>query len=193
MPNYKVELPNRKLSFFYEVINQDIIGRMTSSIAANDINIPTLVAYGFLILTYLIILKVLLNILEQMSDKYRVRKSVIDTAIHRTIPSDLDSSMQAFNIFSVALVIAKWGIVTIAMAAIIVLMVIKVGIIATALLIAITVLLLWAMNRWLKSREKAHSAQAEVRKYIEKSGGVGTIILLSIILVVLLFLMIAIR
>lgn len=161
--------------------------------AANGINFPTLIAYGFLILTYIVILRILLNILEQMSDKYRVRKSVIDTAIHRTVPSDLDSSMQAFNIFSVALVIAKWGIVAIAMAAIIVLMVIKVGIIATALLIAITVLLLWAMNRWLKSREKAHSAQAEVRKYIEKSGGVGTIILLSIILVVLLFLMIAIR
>lgn len=192
MPNYKVELPNRKLSFFYEATNHDIISRMTD-LAANGISFPTLIAYGFLIFTYLIILRVLLNLLEQMSDKYRVHKSVIDRAIHQTVPSDLDSSMQAFNIYSIARVIVRWGIVAIAMAAIIVLLVIKVGYVATALLIAITVILLWAMNHWLKSREKTHSAQAEIRKYIEKSGNVGTIIVLSITLVVLLFLMIMIR
>lgn len=99
----------------------------------------------------------------------------------------VETSMHAFDVYDIALIIAKAGIATIAMAAIIVLLVIKVGVLATALLIIITVTVLYAVSTWLKSQEKPGTMRAEVRKYIRKTGGVGTVIILSLALVLLLF------
>ena len=62
--------------------------------------------------------------------------------------------------------------------------------IATILLITIVILMAWAMNVWLRSREKPGDVRDQIRKYVLKSGSVGMVLLLSIILVALLFAMI---
>jgi 4-hydroxybenzoate polyprenyltransferase len=163
------------------------------SLADNGVSFPVLMAYGFVIFLYIIILKLLLNLLQQMGDKHRIQKSVIDVDVHRVMTPEIDSSMQAFNVYSIATVIARGGIAAVAMAAIIVLMVMKVGVLPTFLLITIVIALLWAFNHWMKSREKPESFRGEIRKYIQKSGSVGSVIMLSIALAVLLFVMIIIH
>jgi len=160
------------------------------SLAANGISFPVLLAYGMIILLYLVILRLLLNLLQQMGDKHRTQRSVIDVDVHRTMTPQVDSSMHAFDIYSIAIVIAKGGIAMVAMAAMIVLLAIKVGILATVLIVAMVVLCLWTVNQWLRSREKVGSIGGEMRKYVQKSGSMGTVVLLSIVLVVLLFIMI---
>jgi hypothetical protein len=164
-----------------------------NTLATDGISFPILLAYGLLILLYLLILKLLLNLLQQMGDKHRIQKSVIDRDVHRVMTPQVDSSMQTFDPYGVAIIIAKGGITAISMAAVIILSVLKVGIVATALLVVIAVLFLWAINHWLKAREKAGSVRDEIRKYVQKSGSMGTIVLLSILLVVLLFVMIVIH
>lgn len=159
------------------------------SVADNGVTFSSLIAYGILIFLYLVILRLLLNVLQQMSDKHILQKSVIDRDIHRTMTSRVETSMHAFDVYSVAIVIAKGGIATLAMAAIIVLLVIKVGLLATVLLITIVILLLYGYSRWAKSREKAESLRGEIKKNLQKAGGIGTILMLSIALVALLFVM----
>ncbi len=156
------------------------------SLSDSSVGLPSLFAYGLLILLYLIILKLLLNLLQRLG-KERYHKSVVDREIHATMTNRVETSMHAFDVYDIALIIAKAGIATIAMAAIIVLLVIKVGVLATALLIIITVTVLYAVSTWLKSQEKPGTMRAEVRKYIRKTGGVGTVIILSLALVLLLF------
>ena len=163
------------------------------SIADNGVTFPVLIAYGFLIFLYLVILRLLLNLLQQMGDKHVLQKSVIDRDIHSTMTNRVETSMHAFDVYSVAIVIAKGGIATLAMAAIIILLVIKVGILATILLIAIVIMLLYAYNRWTKSRERAESLRGEIKKNIQKAGSMGTIVMLSIALVALLFVMLVLH
>jgi hypothetical protein len=155
----------------------------------NSIGLGVFLAYGILILLYLIILRLLLNLLQQMGDKHIAQRSVIDRDIHRTMTNHVETSMHAFDAYNIAIVIVKGGISAIAMAAIIVLLVIKFGFLATGVLIVIVVTVIYAVDHWLKSREKPGSFRAEVRKYVQKAGSVGTIIMLSILLVVLLFVM----
>lgn len=162
------------------------------SFSSNTPGLPILLAYGFLILIYLVILRLLLNLLQQMSNKHRIQRSVIDSDIHQTMSSNLDGSMQTFDAYPIAIVIAKGGIAAISMAAVIVLMVIKVGIVATASLVVIVVLFAWAVNHWLRSREKVGTIR-QITKVVEKSGSIATVVMLSIVLVVLLFLMIVLQ
>jgi uncharacterized membrane protein YidH (DUF202 family) len=162
-----------------------------NSLAENGVTFSSLIAYGILIFLYLVILRLLLNMLQQMSDQHVLQKSVIDRDIHKTMTNRVETSMHAFDIYSVAIVIAKGGIATLAMAAIIVLLIVKVGLLATIFLIAIVILLLYGYNRWARSREKAESLRGEIRKNIQKAGSGGMILLLSIALVVLLFVMIS--
>lgn len=160
---------------------------------ANDTtSLPMLLAYGLLILLYLLILKLLLNFLQQMGDKHRTQKSVIDVDIHNTMTPQVESSMHTFDVYSIAIVIAKGGITATAMAAIIVLLVLKVGILATALLILIVIVFLWGLNHWLNHREKVGTIR-EIRRYVQKSGSVGSVVMLSIALVVVLFGMILLQ
>jgi len=160
------------------------------TVANSGFSLPIFLMYGLLILLYLIILRLLLNLLQQLGDKHAYQRSVVDRDIHQTMTRRVETSMHAFNVYDLAIVIAKAGITTIAMAAIIILLTVKFGIVATILLIAITIILLYTVDRWLKSREKPGSFRADVRKYVQKAGSVGTIVMLSIALVVLLFVMI---
>jgi small-conductance mechanosensitive channel len=164
-----------------------------NTLAANGLSFPILLAYGLLILLYLLILKLLINLLQQMGDKHMLQRSVIDRDIHQTMTNRVETSMHAFDIYSVAIVIAKGGIAVLAMAAVMVLLVLKVGVLATMLLVIVVILLLYAYNQWVRSREKDKSIRGEIRKYVQKSGSIGMILLLSISLVVLLFVMILIH
>jgi hypothetical protein len=160
------------------------------ALAANGISFPVLIAYGLLISLYLLILKLLLDLMQSLGNKHHLQKTVIDVDIHKTMTPDIDSSMQAFDVYSIAFVIAKWGIAAVAMAVIIVLLSLKVGIIATALLIMIVITLLWGVNIYLKSREKPDDLRVKVQRVFEKSGSIGTVILLAIALAVVIFIMI---
>jgi hypothetical protein len=160
------------------------------TIAKEGLNLPMLLAYGSVILVYLIVLRLLLSLLQQMGDKHRTQRSVIDADIHRTMGPQIEASMQTFDVYRVAIIIAKGGITALSMAIIIFLLTVKAGIVATGLLITGVVLCLWAADHWLKSQEKAKSIRGEVRKYVQKSGSMGMIIMLSITLVVLLFVLV---
>lgn len=157
------------------------------SIARDGTGLPLLLAYGFVILLYLIILRLLLNMIQQMGDKHLTQRSVVDRDIHKMMDNRVETSMHAFDVYTVALIIAKGGIAALFMAAIIVLLSVKVGILATAMLIAIVITMLWGVNHWLKSQEKTRSIRGEIQKYVQKSGSVGSILLLSIALATLLF------
>jgi hypothetical protein len=163
------------------------------SIANSGLSFPVFIAYGFIILLYLFILRLLLNLLQRYGDKHLATRSVIDRDIHRVMTNDVETSMQAFNAYSVAIVIAKGGIAALAMAGAIVVLVLKFGLIAATLLIVIAVSILWGINHWLKSREKPESVRAEVSKNLQKAGSMGMIVMLSIALVVLIFVMIVIH
>lgn len=97
--------------------------------------------------------------------------------------------MYAFDIYSISLVIAKGGIATIAMAAMIVLLVLKFGLLATGVLIVMVVVALYGVDHWLRTRKKSNSVRSEIRKALRGVGSMGTIIALSVLLVVLLFVM----
>lgn len=163
------------------------------SIANNGFSLPIFLAYGFIILIYLVILRLLLNLLQQMSDKHISQRSVIDRDIHRVMTNDVETSMQAFNAYNIAIVIAKGGIAAIAMAGVLVVLVLKFGILTAVLLVVMAVAILWAINHWLKSREKPESLRAEIRKNVQKAGSMGSIIMLSIALVALIFVMVLIH
>jgi hypothetical protein len=156
--------------------------------ADSSISLGTFIAYGVLIFLYLVILKLLLNLLQQMGAR-QSQRSVVDRDIRRTWNRRDESSMYAFDIYGASLVIAKGGIATIAMAAIIVLLVLKFGLLATGVLIVMVVVALYGVDHWLRSREKPDSVRAEIRRALRGAGSMGTIILLSILLVVLLFVM----
>lgn len=163
------------------------------NINGDPVSASVLLAYGLLILLYLLILRLLLNLLQQMTNKHYTAKSVIDRDIHRVMNDNVETSMHAFNVYSLATLIVKAGVTTIAMAAIVVLLVVKVGIFATTLLVLICLILLWTLNQWLRRREKAGGLRQEIRKYTQRAGSAGTVVLLSIALVVLLFVMIVIH
>ena len=160
--------------------------------SGESVSITVIIIYGAIILLYLLILQLLLNVLQQLSDKHRPQRSVIDVDIHRTMTPRIESSMHTFDISSVALIIAKAGISVAAMAAVIVLLVIKIGILASITLVAIVILVAWAIDVWLKSRKTSNSVRSEVRKVVQKSGNIGVMLALSILLAVLLFIMITI-
>lgn len=160
------------------------------TLSGDSVSLTVLFLYGLIILLYLIILRLLLNMLQQLNDKHhRTQKSIIDVDVHRIMTPQVESSMHAFDISTLAITIAKGGIAAIAMAAIIVLLVLKIGFFATLIIIAIVILIAWALDLWLRSREKPGGIRSEVQKYVQKSGSVGTILLLSILLVILLFIM----
>jgi hypothetical protein len=157
-------------------------------LGGNDtLSLPILIAYGILILLYLVILKVLLNLLQQLGSKHRTQRSVIDVDIHNTMTPHVDSSMQTFDVRSIANIIAR-GIVTVtAMAILIVLSVIKIGFLATVVLISIVILCMWAINQLLRQMSRTEIMKT-VHKYTQLGGGnTGAIVLLSIGLVVVLF------
>lgn len=156
--------------------------------ADNSISLGVFIAYGILIFLYLVILKLLLNLLQQMGAR-QAQRSVVDRSIRRAMTRKDESSMYAFDIYSISLVVAKGGIATIAMAAIIILLVLKFGLLATGVLIIMVVVALYGVDHWLRSREKPDSVRAEIRRALKGAGSMGTIILLSILLVVLLFFM----
>lgn len=163
------------------------------SLANSGVSFPIFLAYGLLILIYIFILRLLLNLLQQMGDKHSIQRSVVDRDIHQTMTHRVETSMHAFDVYGIAIVIAKGGIATITMATIIIILVIKFGLIVTAFLVSGVVLTLWAINHWLSSLQKPGSLRAEMHKFFQNAGGVGTIITLSIVLVVLIFLMIFIH
>jgi hypothetical protein len=160
-----------------------------NTVVQGGLSLPIFVAYGTLILLYLIILRLMLNFIQGMGDKHSYQRSVVDRDIHAAKGEEAEASMRTFDSYKLAVVIAKAGAMVIAMAAVIVLLAVKFGILATALLIAIAVTALYAIDHWLKSREKPESFRSEVRKYVQGVGNTGTILILSIILVVLLFVM----
>lgn len=69
-------------------------------------------AYGVLIFLYLIILKLLMNCIEQMSQKnIRTQRSVIDVDIHRDAGSrHADDKMRTFDAFYFALTFLKLAV-----------------------------------------------------------------------------------
>lgn len=156
----------------------------------NDLSLPVFMAYSLVILLYFVILRILLQLLQQVGNRHGVRRSIIDTNIHATMIPRVDNSMDTFDIYSMAVVIAKFGIATVAIAGVIVLLVLKLGVLAAAILVLLAILVLWALNHWLRSRERPGSIKTEIRHYIRKSGSIGSIIMLSILLVALLFVMI---
>ncbi|MDB5184119.1 MAG: hypothetical protein JWO07_800 [Candidatus Saccharibacteria bacterium] len=159
------------------------------SLADTAPSLPVMLAYGLVILLYLVILRLLLNFLQQLSDKHHRHQSIIDRGIRAMKSHRIDGSMQAFDPYTIAVIIAKGGIATISMAVVIVLLVTKVGPTATAALLVAVILVAWAVNHWLKSREKVGTIK-EIRTYIQKSGSIGSVVVLSIALVVLLFIMV---
>lgn len=155
----------------------------------SSISLGSFIAYGFLILLYLMILKLLLNVMQRMGDRHLAQRSIIDRDIRRVMTNRVETSMQTFDVYSVALIIAKGGIATLAMAAVIVMMTLKFGPLATGALVVMVIAILYAVNRWLRSREKPGSVRAELRKQVQKFGSMGAIIMLSLTLVILLFVM----
>jgi|GEM_PF-7096634 len=156
----------------------------------DPVNLTLLFLYGLIILLYLFILRLLLNVLQQLNDKHHVQRSVVDVDIRRVMTPQVESSMHAFDISMIAITIAKGAIATVATAVVIILLVLKVGILATALLVAIVVLIAWAVDIWLRSRKKPAGVRAQMYKIVQRSGSFGMILMLSILLVALLFVMI---
>ncbi|MDB5176899.1 MAG: hypothetical protein JWN75_567 [Candidatus Saccharibacteria bacterium] len=154
----------------------------------STISFPALIAYGLLILIYLLILKLLLASLQQLGKKQQPYRSVVDADIRRTVPTDVDSTMQSYDIRSVANIIARGLVTVVAIAIMIILSTIKIGLLVTLVVVGIVIVLLWAINRLLRQISKTE-VTATIRKYTQLGGGnTGSILLLSIALVVVLFL-----
>ncbi len=163
------------------------------SLADNGVSLPILLAYGLLILLYLVILRLLLNFLQQLGSKHRTQRSIIDVDIHNTMTPRVDSSMQTFDVHSIANTIARGIVTVVAIAILLVLAVIKIGILATIILLAIIVLCLYAINQLLRQMSKTEIMKS-VHKYTQLGGGnTGAILLLSIALVVVLFLLVVLH
>jgi hypothetical protein len=153
----------------------------------DTLSLPIFIAYGILILLYLVILKVLLNLLQQLGSKHRTQRSVIDVDIHNTMTPRVDSSMQTYDVRSIANIIARGVITAIAMAILIVLSVVKIGLLATLVLLGIVILCMWAINQLLRQISKTEVMKT-IHKYTQLGGSnTGAILLLSIALVVVLF------
>lgn len=162
-------------------------------ITDTGLSLPIFLTYGLVILLYLIILRKLLDVLQRRGDGVAYQRSVVDRDIQRTMTGTEESSMHAFNVRNLATTIAKALVSVVAMGVMIILSVVKFGPFATVLMIVMCVSVLYAYNRWQKSREKPSSVRAEIRKGIDKAGNTGMIIMLSIVLVALLFVMIVIH
>jgi hypothetical protein len=153
-------------------------------------SLSVILTYGLVILLYLVILRLLLNLLQGVSDKHRQR-SVIDRGIHATMSHRHEGSMQAFDSYGIAVVITKGGIATLSMAAIIVLLSVKIGVPATFLIIISVILVTWAANKWVRSHEKGTLREARV--IAQKAGSMGAVLALSVTLVILLVVLAVIK
>lgn len=159
-------------------------------LTSNGISVPMLFAYGILIMIYLMILKLLLTSLQQLGKKDQSYRSVVDADIRRTVPAEVDSMMQTNNVRTFANTVARGFVTVIAMAAVIVLLVVKVGILATLFLLIMVIVTLWAFNRLLRQISKTEM-KAAIRRYVQLgAGNTSSILLLSIGLVVVLFLLV---
>jgi hypothetical protein len=161
------------------------------SITDTTPSLPVMLAYGLIILLYLVILRLLLNFFQQMSDKH-AQRSIIDRSIHAMRTHRVDSSMQAFDPYSIAIAITKGGIATLATAVVIVLLIEKLGFEATVTVLIMVIIVAWTANRWLRSREKVGIVR-EARKYLQRGGSVGSVIALSVLLAFVLFVLASLR
>lgn len=179
--------------FYIRKVSAIIVHMFSETATGNMPSMGIFLAYGLLILLYLFILRLLLNLIQRMGDKGAIGKSIIDRDIHQTMTNEVETSMHAFNAYNIAIIIVKFAVAAIAMGAIEVIMVMKFGVLAAALLTVLVVLIAWAFNHWLKSKEEAHNIIGETRKFIANAGSAGTVVLLTIALVVVIFVMIFIQ
>lgn len=151
---------------------------------------PAVVAvYGFIIVLYLIILKLLLNALQQLTDKDSEKRSIVDMQIHRTTQAQIEESMHTFDISAAAMVIAKAAFVVVALAAVIVIVVVKVGYVPALLLAGIVGGSLWLVRTWMKGQDRTHDIRGDIRNIMKKAASIGMVIVLGVMLLVLLLIM----
>ena len=131
----------------------------------------------------------MLNLLQQMGRKHGdVTKFVIDADIEKARTAEADHMMNTFDSYSLGMLIAKVGLSTLGMAALITMSYIKWGPIPTMFLIAIAILVIWLLSMVLKMIRHLKVIEY-TEKLIRKGGNTGTIIMLSIGLVAVLFIM----
>lgn len=158
------------------------------ALGGDSISFPVMMLYGILILLYLTILRLMLDMLQQMGKKHVVQKFVVDADIQRARTGDADRNMHEFDSYGLAITIAKTGLLVLGTAALMVMSVIKLGFIATVFLIAIAILVIWLVSSIIKMIQHTKIIQS-VRKAISRSGNTGSVLMLSIALVVVLFIM----
>jgi hypothetical protein len=144
-------------------------------------NFWVFVGYGILIFLYLVILRLLLNFIQQLGQKYRTQKSVVDVDIHRTMTPKIEDSMIAFDPYSIAMTVVKGAMAIIGMAIAIIILVLKLGVVATGLILVTAVLLLWAVNHWLRQRDSS-SFRHRVNHFIKTGGNAVSVTVLVIAL-----------
>lgn len=159
----------------------------------NNVSLQLLIAYGIFVVIYLVLLRFLIYVFQHMWDTGAQNRSVIDRDIHQTMRNNINTSMQALDTYGLAKIILRAGIAILAMVAIILILHSRFGLIITALLIGVAVLILWTFNYWSKNSRKTQSVRNEIRKYVSNIGGVGILIGLSVCLALLLFIMVGLK
>ncbi len=158
----------------------------------NTSNLWVFMGYGVLIFLYLVILRLLLNFIQQLGHKYRTQKSVVDVDIHRTMTPKIDDSMTAFDPYSIAMAVVKGALAVGGIALVLAILVIKLGVIATGLILVIVILLLWAVSHWLHQKEDS-SFRHQVSRFVKTGGNAISVTLLLIALALVTIALVAIH
>lgn len=139
------------------------------------------IGYCILIFIYLVILRLLLNFLQQLTQKNRTQRSIVDVDIHEAMNPRMDDSMRAFDPYPLAIVVVRATMAVIGMAIVLLVSYVKIGLLGTAGLVIAAILLSWAYSRWINQHNKTELSRS-VQHFVQTGGSYVSVILLFIAL-----------
>lgn len=157
----------------------------------DSINWPTIVAYALLIVLYFIILRLLLNCIQQLTKKHRDQRSVIDADIHQeSLETRVDDSMVGMDIYGRTIAFLRLVLITVAILGVALILAIKLNIILAVSICMLAGLITWRLLRWKKNVEtgaRYDIISFVLEKFVAIGGNIGTVIFLMVALVITAF------
>lgn len=145
-----------------------------------------LAAYGVLILLYLVILKLLMNCIEQLTAKgsNTFHRSVIDVQIRQEAANlHTDDKTHTFDAFLLAMTFLKAVVLVVGLAGVFILVTLKLNIFFAFGVAALASVVAWQINLWRKGKGKDIIKRSE-HIFIQVGGyNIGTLIFFIIALI----------
>ncbi len=145
-----------------------------------------IVGYAVLILLYFVILRLLLNCIEQLTKKHHTQKFAVDSDIHQeNAETRIDDSMVGMDIYGRTIAFLRIVIAALAVLGVVIILAVKLNIILAVTISIVAGIVTWRLIHWKKrSEHKYDIIEFVFDKLVSIGGNVGTAIFLVVALIV---------